>query len=83
MYQDKKEIAKKVGCNIRKFRKEKNLSMERLAAICEMEYSQVRRIEHGIINTTIYQVYKISETLKVPMSILFNKVNMLIIINML
>jgi transcriptional regulator with XRE-family HTH domain len=53
--------------------------MEKLAAICEMEYSQLRRIEHGIVNTTIYQVYKISETLKVPISILFSKVNLFMI----
>lgn len=71
MESEKKKIILKLGINIRKYREEKNLSMEKLALESGMEYSQIRRIEHGVINTTIYQVYRISKTLNVPMKDIF------------
>jgi len=71
MHQEKKEIVLKLGGNIRKHRIERNFSMEKLALESGMEYSQIRRMEHGVINTTIYQVYRISRTLQIPMKDFF------------
>ena len=72
MYQEKKEIVRKLGGNIRKLRIERNLSMEKVALESGMEYSQIRRIERGIINTTIFQIYRIAKTLKIPIKEFFN-----------
>ncbi len=74
MHQEKKEIVLKLGSNIRRHRVERNFSMEKLALESGMEYSQIRRIEHGVINTTIYQVYRISKTLKIPMKEIFHDI---------
>ncbi len=72
MLQEKKEIIQKLGGNIRQLRLEKNLSMEKVALESGMEYSQIRRIERGIINTTIFQIHRISKTLKIPIKEFFN-----------
>lgn len=72
MHQEKKEIVLKIGSTIRRHRMDRNLSMEKVALESGMEYSQIRRIERGIINTTIFQIYRISKTLKIPIKELFD-----------
>jgi len=72
MHQEKKDVVLKLGSNIRRHRLEKSYSMEKLALESGMEYSQIRRIELGVINTTIYQVYRFSKTLKIPMKDIFH-----------
>ena len=46
--------------------------MRKLAAEADMEYSQLSKIERGIINTTISTVYTLSETLDIPMKEFFD-----------
>ena len=72
MDQEKKNIVLKLGANIRMRRVEKNYSMEKLALESDLEYSQIRRIEKGIINTTVFQIYRISKTLQIPMVEIFH-----------
>lgn len=67
----KEDVSKKVGNRIREIRISKNLSMEKLATDTGIEYSQLSRIELGKINTSIYHVYIISHSLKVPIQELF------------
>lgn len=67
----KEEVSKKVGSRIREIRISKNLSMEKLATDTGIEYSQLSRIELGKINTSIYHVFIISHSLKVPIQELF------------
>lgn len=57
---------------MRKIRKGKKLSMEKLALEAGIEYSQVFDIEHGQINTTISTVRVISQALAVPTNELFD-----------
>jgi ribosome-binding protein aMBF1 (putative translation factor) len=64
MYENKKSIVQKVGMNIRRLRLEKKLSMEKVSLESGIEYSQISRIERGIINTTIYQLNKIAQNKK-------------------
>ena len=71
MESSKKEISEKIGANIRTIRLSKGLTIERLAAEANMEYTQLSRIEHGQINTSIFQVYKISKALNVNIYALF------------
>lgn len=63
---------KSFGTQVRKKRNEKEMSMEKLAHLCEMEYSQISRIELGQINTSINTAKKISDALKIEVKDLFD-----------
>ncbi len=67
----KEEFCASVGYKIRKLRLKKQLSIEKLALEAGMEYTQVCRIELGRINTSIYQIYKISKSLDVTIPEIF------------
>lgn len=54
---------KRFGKWVRQIRIAKNISQENLAYEAEIEYSQVSRIERGIINTCISQVFAIAKAL--------------------
>ena len=61
-----KEIySKLIGNRIRKIRTEKNITIENLAFEADMEYKQLSRIELGEINTSLFQIYKISVALNI------------------
>jgi transcriptional regulator with XRE-family HTH domain len=64
----KKEYSKLIGNRIRKIRTEKNITIETLAFDADMEYKQLSRIELGEINTTLFQIYKISNALNISES---------------
>lgn len=65
------EFFKKVGKNLRKYRKSKGFTMEFLASEAEIEYRQLGRIERGEINTTLLSLKKIADTLDIEMNLLF------------
>jgi transcriptional regulator with XRE-family HTH domain len=67
----KEELVIKIGTKIREKRIEKGLSIEKLANEAEIESKQLRRIELGKINTSIYQIYNITHTLAIPMRDIF------------
>ncbi|MEN9729726.1 MAG: Helix-turn-helix domain [Bacteroidota bacterium] len=67
----KEELVVKIGTKIREKRIEKGLSIEKLANEAEIESKQLRRIEMGKINTSIYQIYNITHTLAIPMRDIF------------
>ena len=71
----KEELAKRVGKNIRKHRQLKQMSLNKFALESGMEYSQVSRIERGVINTSLYQIYILSKTLEVPITVFFFEIN--------
>ncbi|MGQ7852778.1 helix-turn-helix domain-containing protein [Pedobacter sp. WC2501] len=71
---NKEELIKKVGFNIRSCRKSKNISIQKLALEAGLDYSQVCRIERGVINTSIYQLFLISKTLDVPIILFFSDI---------
>ena len=56
----KEEVCKKVGKSIRDIRLKKGLTIEKVANDAGIEYTQLSRIELGEINTTIFQIYKLS-----------------------
>jgi transcriptional regulator with XRE-family HTH domain len=68
----KEEICKHVGSRIRELRLDKGLTIEKLALESGIDYTQISRIELGKINTSIYQIYNITNTLKVPMRDIFS-----------
>lgn len=59
------EAIKRVGQKIRELRIERGLSQEELANLCDLELSQINRIELGKINTSISHLFLIAEKLKV------------------
>ncbi len=70
----KEELVNKVGSKIRELRIEKGLSIEKLANDAEIESKQLRRIELGQINTSLYQIYNISYYLDIPVSEIFHTI---------
>lgn len=60
-----------IGSNIRKYRKEKNLTIEELGLECGIDKSNLAPIEKGNINVTIGTLTRISEALQIDLKELF------------
>lgn len=60
-----------LGKRIRKLRLEKGLSMDELALECDLEKSQIYRIENGKISSQVKTINLIAEGLQVSLSELF------------
>jgi transcriptional regulator with XRE-family HTH domain len=71
----KNEVSKLLGSKIRSIRNAKQLTIEKVAFDAGMEYTQLSRIEHGKINTSVYHIYKISKSLEIRMPDLFNDIH--------
>lgn len=56
-------LAKELGKKIRLARKEKDLSQDMLALICQIDRSYMGRIERGEVNLTVEKLYQIAENL--------------------
>lgn len=65
-YKHNDAYCKAFGSQLRKLRLTKGISMRKLALQADMEYSQLSKIERGVINTTISTVYVLSEALDIP-----------------
>lgn len=59
------ELIKLVGQNVRRIRKKKNLSMEKLANLADIELSQIYRIETGRINPKSTTLIALAHALEV------------------
>jgi transcriptional regulator with XRE-family HTH domain len=55
----------KIGGQIRDVRLSKNISQESLANECEIDYSQVNRMELGKVNFSISYLYRIAKALDI------------------
>jgi len=71
----KEKLVIAVGKRIRQIRTDKGLSIEKLALLSGLSYSQIIRIENGKINTSIHQLHLIARTLKVYMMDFFEGVD--------
>jgi len=71
----KDEVVKIVGNKLREIRLNKNLTIEKVALDSDIEYTQLSRIELGKINTSIYQIYKITHSLSVQMPEIFHELH--------
>lgn len=56
---------KAFGNHLKTLRQKKNISQEKLAYDCGMEISQISRIERGVINTSISNLFLIAKSLNV------------------
>lgn len=69
--QDKSDILKLFGKNLRKIRESKGFTQEQLVNELGLEISQISRIERGVINTSIFTLYQISEFFKIDINEFF------------
>jgi transcriptional regulator with XRE-family HTH domain len=71
-YKHNEAYCKAFGAHLRRLREEKGLGMRQFALQAEMEYSQLSKIERGVINTTISTAYALAEALGIPHTKLFD-----------
>ena len=65
---DKGQLLVQIGNRIKLLREQKNISQQDLAALCNFEKANMRRIEAGRTNPTAYTLYKISQALGISLS---------------
>lgn len=68
---EEKEFQIRLGKQIAKLRKEKNISQVDFAYMLEKEKQNLNRIEKGKTNPTIWSLYEIASLLEVPIEKLF------------
>jgi len=52
-----------LASNIRKYRQDRNLTIEELANLVDVDYSQIGRMERGIVNPNISIIFDIADAL--------------------
>lgn len=57
------ELTIQFGQLVRKYRKERNMSQEQLALLCNIDRSYLGRIERGEVNPTLEKIYELSTIL--------------------
>jgi transcriptional regulator with XRE-family HTH domain len=60
------DVRRRVGLNVKIFRKERGLSQEGLAFECGLHRTYVSGVERGIRNPTVVVLEKIAEALNIP-----------------
>jgi len=65
------DFIQQFGKNLRKIRKDRNMSQETLAINADTSRSQIARIERGEVNPTITTVKKFAEALQIDIQFLF------------
>jgi transcriptional regulator with XRE-family HTH domain len=72
VYKSERDYLLAFGNNLKSIRKSKGFTQADLANDLDIEISQISRIERGIINTTIWNSYRIAQVLQVDAELLFN-----------
>lgn len=62
-----------LAANIRRYRTERNLTIEQLANLIEVDYSQISRMERGVVNANISIIFTIAEGLNIEPDLLLKK----------
>ncbi|HFX6310674.1 helix-turn-helix transcriptional regulator [Acinetobacter nosocomialis] len=70
------ELSSAFGQLVRKYRKEKNISQEKLALLCNIDRSYMGRIERGEVNITLEKLYELANALGVPVISLLPKISL-------
>ena len=58
------ELTIQFGQLVRIYRKERNMSQEQLALLCNMDRSYLGRIERGEVNPTLEKIYVLASALE-------------------
>lgn len=70
-----KGLLEQFGGHIRKIRLSKKLSYRRMATLCNIDFSNLRKIEQGKLNITLLTIYELAKGLDVPIENLFKSTN--------
>lgn len=70
-------ISLELGIRIRYYKKERNITQEKLAEICNLHPTYIGQVERGEKNATLESVYRISKGLGVSMSKLLEDIDIL------
>jgi transcriptional regulator with XRE-family HTH domain len=70
-YKFNQQFCKALGTQVRIVRQKQGLSMRQLALQADMEYSQLSKIERGVINTTVSSLQSLAEAMNVPIKDFF------------
>ena len=62
---DYSDLKKKFGENLQKIRDQKKMSLRQLAANCELDDSNISKIEHGKFNITLSTIIELSKGLEI------------------
>ena len=60
------DVQRRVGANIKRFRRERGLSQEKLAFECGRHRTYISGVERGIRNPTVVVLEQIATALQVP-----------------
>lgn len=71
-YNRDEKLLKKFGKHVQKIRNERGISQADLAFSCGMEISQISRLERGLLNTGISNIFLIAKYLDIPVKELFD-----------
>jgi transcriptional regulator with XRE-family HTH domain len=69
------ETLAKLSQSIQRFRKQKGLKLEDLAAISDISASSLSQLERGIGNPSFFTLTKIAQALSIPLTYLFGEEN--------
>jgi len=59
------QLLKLVGGNIRRYRKEKGISLEKLSDLADLNIDFISKVERGLMNISIVSLHKIGKVLGV------------------
>lgn len=68
---DKRRLQYLIGQKIKAIRESKGLEQQELAALCDIEPSNISRIEAGNTGPTVWTLYRISNSLEINIGDLF------------
>ncbi len=68
-------IKNQLGCTIKSFRKQNNLTQEQLAELIDISTHAISSIERGINSPNIKNLEKISKILKIPVSEFYKNID--------
>ena len=71
------EISVELGMRIRYYRKERHITQEKLAEICNLHPTYIGQLERGEKNATIESIYRIAKGLDIPISTLLENMEYL------
>ncbi|WP_298767343.1 helix-turn-helix transcriptional regulator [uncultured Polaribacter sp.] len=69
---DKKQLQLAIGRRIKKLREQRDIPQQDLAAKCNLEKSNLSRLEAGGTNPTIYTLQRIADNLGVSLTEIVN-----------
>lgn len=72
MRSEAEEQLQRFGKAVRKFRKERKVSQEAFAELCDLHRTYIGHVERGEVNVSFKNILRIADALQVKPSVLFD-----------